>query len=212
MTETLADWIAPKRTALLIIDIQEDFASPEGKLGKIGLDFSAVPAAIDASNRLATAARKAGVPVYFVGLSTSPETDSATWKLRMTRQGQGSDEGMAVCRAGESGSAFYGVLPEDGDQIVYKTKYSGFYGTDLHTRLRQADVDTLVVCGLTTECCVDCTVRDAFHLDYNVFLATDACAAYGAEIHEAAVLNLNLNCDIPVLTKDVESAWGQVHG
>ena len=61
--------------------------------------------------------------------------------------------------------------------------------------------------GLTTECCVDCTVRDAFHLDYHVFIARDACAAYDVATHESALANLELNCAILVDVDGVEDAW-----
>lgn len=205
--QPLKTWLSPERTALLVIDVQTDFASPEGKLGQWGLDFSAVPGAIAETNGLIDAARTAGVPVIFVALITSPETDSPAWKERMRRMGDEPDESYGVCRAGTEGAAFHGVAPLPGEAIVEKTKYSGFYGTDLDARLKALGVDTLVMCGLTTECCVDCTARDAFHLDYHVFLPTDACAAYGDDVHQAALKSLVLNCVIPTRTNDVVSAW-----
>ena len=69
--DRLAGWIAPARTALLVIDMQVDFASPEGALGQAGLDLSAVPPALTAAERLAETARRRGAPVVFVGLQTS---------------------------------------------------------------------------------------------------------------------------------------------
>ncbi len=204
---SLAAWLSPGRTALLVIDVQTDFASPEGKLGQWGLDFSAVPAAIAATNALIDAARAAGIPVIFVALITSAETDSAAWKERMRRMGEDAGESYGVCRAGTPGADFYGVTPLPGETIVAKTKYSSFYGTDLDAQLKALGVDTLVMCGLTTECCIDCSARDAFHLDYHVFLPTDAAAAYGDDVHEAALKSLVLNCVIPTRTNDVVSAW-----
>ena len=66
--------------------------------------------------------------------------------------------------------------------MIPKIRYSGFFGTNLDAGLRALGVDTLLVCGLTTECCVDSTVRDAFHADYHVFhRAADACGAYEPE-------------------------------
>ena len=95
-----------------------------------------------------------------------------------------------------------------GDVVIAKTRYSAFHGTSLDGLLKAKDVDTLVVCGLTTECCVDCTVRDAFHLDYQVFVAADACAAYEADLHDAALRSLELNCAILVKSDEVAAAWG----
>jgi len=64
-----------------------------------------------------------------------------------------------------------------------------------------------VVCGLTTECCVDGTVRDAFNLDYHVFIATDACAAYEADLHAGALKSLELNCAILAPVDQIQRAW-----
>jgi nicotinamidase-related amidase len=210
----LADWIAPGRTALLIIDMQVDFAAPEGALGQWGLDLSAVPAALAAAERLAQAARAAHVPVIFIGLMTSPKTDSPAWGERMRRRGGDPEGESALCRVGEIGSDFYGPQPLVGEHVVAKTRYSGFYGTELNALLKRLNVDTVVACGLTTECCVDCTVRDAFHLDYQVFVAEDACAAYEPDLHTGALKALDLNCAILVKTDDVADIWTKVaaHG
>lgn len=205
--ETLADWIAPSRTAVIVVDMQVDFAAPEGALGVVGCDLSSVPAALASAERLVAAARSAGAKVVFVGLQTRVETDSKAWRERMLRRGGDPETDSALCRAGEPGADFYGPTPAQGELVVGKTRYSGFAGTNLDAELKAMGVDTLIVCGLTTECCVDCTVRDAFHLDYHVFVPTDACAAYEAELHEGALKSLDLNCAILVETADVETAW-----
>jgi nicotinamidase-related amidase len=207
--EGLAEWIAPGRTALVIIDMQVDFASPDGALGQAGVDLGAVPAALAAAQSLAAAARAAGVPVIFVGLMTDPGLDSHAWAERMRRRGGDPDAESGLCRIGTHGAAFVGPQPLAGEPVVPKLRYSGFFGTDLDARLTALGVDTLVVCGLTTECCVDCTVRDAFHLDYHVFLAADACAAYEADLHAGALKALELNCAILAPTADVVAAWAE---
>jgi nicotinamidase-related amidase len=203
----LAAWIAPSRTALVIIDMQVDFASPDGVLGRSGMDMSVVEPALTAAQRLAEAARAAGTPVIFVGLETRADTDSRAWKERMRRRGGAPEEESGICRAGEVGSDFYGPLPAPGELVVAKIRYSGFYGTTLDAALKAMGVDTIVACGLTTECCVDCTVRDAFHLDYHVFVASDACAAYEPDLHEGALKSLDLNCAILVTADQVVAAW-----
>lgn len=203
----LAAWITPARTALVIIDMQVDFAAPEGRLGQWGVDLSTVPPALEKAEALADAARKAGAPVVFVGLFTRPETDSGAWRERMRRRGGDPDSDSGLCRADEVGSDWYGPKPLPGEAVVEKARYSGFHDAPLDGVLKGLGVDTLVVAGLTTECCVDCTVRDAFHLDYHVFLASDACAAYEAEVHAASLKALELNCAILVETDQVITAW-----
>ena len=206
-TDDLAGWIAPGRTAVLIVDMQVDFAAPEGVLGGHGVDMSVVEPALDAAERLAQAARAVGVPVVFVGLFTTPETDSPAWNERMRRRGGDPEIDAVLCRAGEVGSDFYGPKPAPGELVVPKTRYSGFVGTDLDVKLKQMGVDTLLVAGLTTECCVDSTVRDAFDLDYHVFVAADACAAYEADIHAASLKVMALNSAILTDTAAVAAAW-----
>jgi ureidoacrylate peracid hydrolase len=201
------DWIAPGRTALVIVDMQADFAAPEGVIGRMGVDMSVLTPALAAAERLARAARAAGAPVVFVGLFTSPETDSPMWRERMARRGGDPDIESDLCRAGEAGSDFYGPKPLKGELVIEKTRYSAFAGTDLEQRLRAGGVDTLVLCGLTTECCVDCTARDAFHADFHVFVPADACAAYEVEVHDAALKIMGLNFAILTDTDAVVGAW-----
>lgn len=202
----LAAWIAPPRTAVLIIDIQVDFASTDGALGAY-VDMAVVQPAVAAAGRLVDVARVAGAPVVFIGLFTTPETDSPSWKERMRRRGGDPDGESALCRAGETGSDFYGPQPLPGELVVKKTRYSGFVGTDLDARLRALGVDTLIAAGLTTECCIDSTVRDAFSLDYHVFVAADACAAYERDIHAASLKVMDLNSAILTDTAAIAAAW-----
>ena len=212
-SETLADWIAPGRTAVVVVDIQVDFASPDGALGLAGVDMGVVAPAVAAAERLVDLARAAGAPVVFVGLRTSAALDSPAWLEWSRRRGSASSEDSAICRAGQRGAEFVGPTPRPGELVIDKIRYSGFFGTNLHAGLKALGVDTLLVCGLTTECCIDSTVRDAFHLDFHVFIATDACAAYEPEIHEASLKNLELNCAILTTVDEVEAAWSErAHG
>lgn len=204
--DTLAGWVAPERSAVIVVDIQVDFASPDGVLGKAGLGMGIAAPAVASAERLVEAARAAGTPVIFVGLATTPETDSPVWG-EWRRRKSGSDSGGALCRAGKTGSEFFGPTPREGETIIWKLRYSGFFGTSLDAALRARGIDTVIVCGLTTECCVDCTVRDAFHLDYFVYVPTDACAAYDAGVHEAALNALAMNCATLVSTDDICNAW-----
>jgi nicotinamidase-related amidase len=203
----LEHWIAPDRTALVIVDMQVDFGAPEGLAAQWGLDLSTVPAALAAAERLADAARAALVPVVFVGLFTTPETDSDAWDERMRRRGNDPEAGPALCRAGAPGSDFVGPRPEPGELVLRKTRYSPFWDTDIDARLKALEVDTLVIAGLTTECCVADTVKDAFNHDYHVFIAADACAAYEPDLHAVALKMLDLNTAILTDTANVAAAW-----
>jgi nicotinamidase-related amidase len=168
---------------------------------------------VAAAERLVALARAAGAPVVFVGLQTAAALDSPAWRERSRRRGSNPSEDSAICRAGQRGAEFVGPTPRPGELVIDKIRYSGFFGTNLNAGLKALGVDTVLVCGLTTECCIDSTVRDACHLDYHVFIAADACAAYEPDIHKASLKILELNCAILVTVDDVEAAWAErAHG
>ena len=120
----------------------------------------------------------------------------------------GEDDSVAsLCRVGSRGADFYGLAPIHGEQVVAKSKYSAFYGTDFERTLRRRGVDTLVFAGLTTECCVDATVRDAFHRDFYCIVASDACAAYEPALHAHTLRVLELNCALIASSDAIISSW-----
>ena len=101
-----------------------------------------------------------------------------------------------MCEEGTRGAAFIGPQPLAGDEIISKTRYSAFTGTGLAALLRGHGIDTLVLAGLTTECCIDTSARDAFENDFHVVIATDAVAAYEPALHRAALKALEINLAI----------------
>lgn len=204
-TALLTEMIYPARTALVMVDIQIDFAAPEGLLGRVGVDLSEAENAIDRCERLVAAAREAGATVALMRVVTRPETDSRALKTLMVRRGRPGEE--AICRAGDIGADYYRIFPEAGDIEIQKLLYNSFHGTDFDEQLRGRDIDTLVICGLSTDCCVDSTAREAFHRDYDVFVVSDACAAYEAGLHASSLSALEKNCVLLTTTDAVEAAW-----
>ena len=201
----LKDWIVPARTALLLVDMQVDFAEPDGAMGQDGADLSMAKAAIRNAVKLADAARAAGVPCLFARLITreSGETDlSREWKKR-----RGTEDDAPLCQEGTWGAEFVGPQPRANEAIFSKNRYDAFSGTGLDAHLRGIRRDTLVIAGLTTECCVDSTARHAFEKDYHVFIAADAVAAYEKGLHDGALKALELNCAIPAASADIVAAW-----
>lgn len=199
------EMIAPQRTALIVVDVQVDFASPEGLIGLYGTDMSPAEAAIDKIETLIAAARKAGAAVGFMRVMTRPETDSNALKTWMARRGTPGSEG--ICRIGSGGEDYYRVSPEPGDIEVGKLAYSSFHGTDFEEQLRARGIDTLVMTGLTTDCCVDSTTRDAFHRDFHTFVVSDACASFDEALHVHALAALNEHTSLLVTTDAVVAAW-----
>ena len=203
----LAPMLAPSHTALLIIDIQSDFAGPDGMAGRVGLNRSAVEPMIDRIEALLEAARAMQTPIFFARVITRPETDSSALKTLMERRGRPGAE--AICRAGTPGADFYRVAPREGEGSLEKPIFSCFHGTDFNAQLRAKGIDTLVVTGMTTDCCVDCTVREAFHLNYNVFVVSDATCAYSEALHVGALRGMEKNCALLTKSADVLSVWSK---
>ena len=205
-----AEMIDPARSALVVIDVQTDFASPSGAMARMGADLSGVEGVLDNVETLIAAARQAGVCMAFARVVTSPQTDSAALKNLNARKGL-APSALDICREGDRGSDYYRVAPLAGEIEVSKRLFSAFHGADLDPRLRERKVDTLILVGLTTNCCIDATARDAFHRNYNVFVVSDATAAYGEEAQRQALDALAQNCGLIVETAQVQSSWGRTN-
>jgi ureidoacrylate peracid hydrolase len=197
-------WVAPPRTALLVIDIQVDFAAPDGAMARQGADMTRITPAVAQAQALAAAARAAHVPLVFSRVVTAPHLETAVeWEARARR----GDHGPGICVEGSPGAAFLAPLPQDGDVVITKHRYSLFAGNRLGEQLKARGIDTLVLCGVTTECCVQSTAWDAFERAFHIFLAADACAAYSPELHEGALKSLELNGAFLGAAADIAAAW-----
>ena len=152
------------KQALILIDCQVDFGAPDGAMALQGRDIKAAQAALVKAQDLAMAARAAKVPVIFVRLI--------------------SDE---LCAPGTRGADFTGVQAAPGEHIVTKSRFSAFANTGLEAHLRAHGIDTVVLAGLTTECCVASTAWAAFEEGFQVAIASDACAAYEDALHHATL-------------------------
>lgn len=170
------DQIMPGHTALLLIDMQVDFGALDGAMALQGNDMTAAQAAIAKAVTLAEAARASGVKLVFVRL--------------IQPRGQALE---GLCEEGTRGADFIGPLPQAGDVVISKSRFSAFTGTGLAEQLRARGIDTVVLAGLTTECCVQASAWAAFELDFRVILASDACAAYEPELHRQGLRVLELS-------------------
>jgi len=200
------EWVAPSRTALVLIDCQVDFGSPDGEMARRGANVTACQAAVKKAEELTGAARAAGVPVIFVRLLTHPGGENRIMRESKERQ---DDNEPDLCVEGTRGADFIGPQPRAGEAIVSKNHFSAFARTGLADQLHAQGVDSLVLAGLTTECCVQSSAWDAFERDFHVFIAEDACAAYEEALHRHALKALALSAAIVVFVKDVAAAWRQ---
>lgn len=174
--------INSNQTALLVIDVQNDFCSPEGAMGKTGKDLSYVENTIPQLVRSINQCRDEGITIIFIKTVHSPLTDSEIWVAR----------GAAAKRAciDDWGRQLYKVQPYASDPVIVKNRYSAFVGTNLDLILRSKGITNLLIAGFTTNVCVESTARDGFMKDYRTITLSDCTACYEEREHESAIFNL----------------------
>ena len=173
-------------SALVVIDLQNDFCDKEGVHGRRGSDLRWVQAVIPPAGQMVEAARDAQVPVIFV------RTHHDAWGSSPKHYMRDSPDGVLHhLEPGAWGSEFYGLQPGPDDYVLTKRRYSAFFGTELDVILRNLRVQRLLVAGVATNVCVDTTVRDACMRDFDVAVVRDCVAAYSSDAHEASLANID---------------------
>lgn len=213
-------------TAVIVVDMQNDFGSVGGMFDRAGIDIKPIQAIIEPIGRVLRAARANGIPVVYLkmgfeaDLSDSSYPDGPTWLKHLplnageaTTSPHGEPTRILV-RDTWNTDIVDELQPEPDDIIIYKSRYSGFYNTTLEQTLRQLHVETLVVVGATTSVCVDSTVRDAVFRDLHCIVLDDCTAepiAYDASRsnHEATLLTLELLFGTVTSSTTLISALGE---
>jgi ureidoacrylate peracid hydrolase len=193
--------------AVLVIDMQNDFASPGGMFERAGIDIAGVRRAIEPTARVLAMARHSGIPVFYLKMGYRPDladlgdAGSAN-RERHLRLGVGQHvrapdgtPSRVLVRDTWNTDIVAGLEPRHDDVVLYKTRFSGFYETDLHERLAALGVKHLIVTGCTTSICVESTVRDAMFRDYRCILLEDCMSEpIGADKartnHDASLLSV----------------------
>ena len=178
--------------ALLIIDMQRDFLEPGGFGAALGNDVSRLQAAVPPCREVLAAAREIGMLVIHTREGhRSDLSDAPPLKVERgdpkNRIGARGPMGRILVR-GEPG---HDIIPElyplSGEPVIDKPGKGAFYQTDLELMLRNRAIDTLFVCGVTTEVCVNTTVREANDRGFRCIVLADCCASYFPEFHEAGL-------------------------
>ena len=177
------------RMALVIIDMQRDFLEPGGFGAALGNDVSLLKAAVGPCRAVLAAARNAGILVIHTREGHRPDlTDAPPLKVERgdpaMRIGAPGPMGRILVR-GEPGHDIIAELyPAAGEPVIDKPGKGAFYQTDLDLMLRTRGIDTLLVCGVTTEVCVNTTVREANDRGFRCIVISDCCASYFPEFHD----------------------------
>ncbi len=209
--DTLDKKVRPAHTALIVIDVQNDFCADQGVMAQEGFDVTEAQAMADRLPAILSAARAAGVLVVFVRNVYSSEHNfylSDAWLEQASRSRDGSYTRRPVCRAGTWEGDFYGdVRPEPSDPVVTKHRFNAFRSTELDTILSAHGVRTIVMTGVATNVCVETTARDGFMRDYYVVFTDDGTAAYAEEDHRATLRNIDRFFGQVVRLADLQAIW-----
>jgi len=182
----LYDSLDAKRTALLVIDMQNAFVAPGAPI-----EVPAARAIVAPINRLTAALRKRGVPVIWVlHENQAGGRDWAGFFDAFVAPGRRAEAAAALARGAELQKLYPGLETAPGDMSVAKNRYSAFIKNDFEGKLRERGIDTLLIAGTKTNVCVECTARDAMMLDYKVALISDCTAALSDEEHRATLENV----------------------
>jgi nicotinamidase-related amidase len=213
MTLTLEELVDPRHTALVVIDMQNDFCDSNGLQAQSGADVSMIQAMAPRLVRLLDAARAVHLPIVHVRTEHSAWTDSAPWlgRLRGRRRG--------VCFPGSWGAEYYAGFEPRSDAarepgghefVVTKHRYSAFVGTELDLLLRSHGIRSVIMTGEATNVCVESTARDAFMRDYWVVLVKDCAASGVLAAHEATLYTFEKHFGTVATGDEVSRVWSGV--
>jgi len=195
----------PARTALVMIDIQNDFCHSDGACGRAGKDLSMMQGTIQKATELLQVARETGVLVVHVQHTVLEDgkSDAPAWRYFIAPL---APDGKVTVE-GTWGHAFVDeIQPRAGEHILPKHRSSAFYSTRLEVLLRASQVSTIALCGVLAEGCVESTARDAFHRDFYPLIVADATGSLNRETHSSYLRVVSPRHDV-MTTDAVVAAW-----
>jgi ureidoacrylate peracid hydrolase len=219
--------IDPWTTAVIVVDMQNDFGADGGMFARAGIPIADITTVVEPIANVLRAARRVGMTVIYLTMQFEPDLSNAGTPdspnfLKHKALGVGDvvvTPGGRRSRTlvkGTWGTEILSELsPEEGDIVVAKHRFSGFFETELDAILRRRGIESLVFTGCTTSVCVDSTLRDAFYRDYRCLLLSDCTGEpIGSDLarsnHEASLLVIETLfgwvCDSPSLLAALRAA------
>jgi nicotinamidase-related amidase len=207
------------RSALVIIDMQRDFLEPGGFGAALGNDVSLLKAAVQPILNVLTAARETGVLVIHTREGHRPDlADAPPLKVDRgdpkTRIGAPGPMGRILVRGEPGHDIIPELYPVSGEPVIDKPGQGAFYQTDLELMLKNRGIETLMVCGVTTEVCVNTTIREANDRGFRCIALSDCWASYFPAFHAAGLAMIKAQGGIFGWVSDSEKAIAAIaaHG
>jgi ureidoacrylate peracid hydrolase len=194
-------------TALVVVDIQNGFCHPDGAVAA-RLDISRHRTILPNIEALVRAAHEKGLPVFWTR-QEHLQGDAALKKHRLATHLAKLE--YVPCLRGTWDAEILDELQElvqPEDVVVTKHRASGFYNTTLEVALRMRAIDTLIIAGVTTNYCVEATIRDAYARDFDLLIVEDACGAPWPDLHDAVMKTASIFHGVVASTADTLAALG----
>ena len=198
------------KTAVIVVDMENDFGSKGGMFDLAGIDISMIQKAVGPTAKVLAAARSANIKIVYLKMGFhadlsdlgAPDSVNRTRHLQIMHVGKTvqAPDGRAsriLIRDTWGTDIVPELKPHAGDVVMYKTRFSGFYQTDLDDVLKKLGIKHVIFTGCTTSVCVDSTIRDAMFRDYQPILLADCTGepiGYGLprSNHEASLLTIEV--------------------
>jgi len=198
------------KTAVIVVDMQNDFGSKGGMFDRAGIDLSAFQRALGPTSRVIASARRSGVKIVYLKMGFRPDLSDlgapdsvnrvrhlGVFKVGETIPAPDGRESRILIRDTWNTDIVPELKPQAADVVLYKHRFSGFYQTDLDAILKRLDIKYLIVTGVTTSVCVESTIRDAMFRDYLCVLLSDCTGepigeGLARSNHEASLLTIQV--------------------
>lgn len=224
----LAARVSPENAALVLIDFQNDFCAAEGATGRTGQPMAMIGEAVAHARTLLHAAREAGLLVVHVGAEygapfrsvaspyrypTGGGREPAVWTASaadLSDTGRFASNSVEVCLPGSWGAQFVDELkPLPGEVVINKHRFGAFAGTGLDRLLRARGISSLIIAGVTTNCCVETTSREALMRNFHVVIAEDCVGVkdHLVDLHKATLESLGLYFGLVRSSDGIMLAW-----
>ncbi|MFC1995342.1 cysteine hydrolase family protein [Chloroflexota bacterium] len=209
---TLKSKVNPSHTALIVVDVQNDFCAEGGMMDREGMDLSMTRAMVPRLVKFIDKARKVGLgAIIYIQNIYNAESNyylSDVWLEQALRRRRGSYVDYPVCAKNSWNGDFYGgIKPLPNEVIVNKHRFSAFQDTDLDLILRSKGIRTLIMSGIATNVCVETTSRVGFMKDYYIVFLKDCTATYSVEFHNNTLKTIDAFFGQVVDSNEVVQCW-----
>jgi len=194
-----------KDTALIVIDMQNAYFSDEGSLAKVGFDINGCRSAVPGAKRLLAGARAAGLPVIFTAHVYKSDYSDGGFIVHEILPGlKAARSSIDTQWESELAPEFQ---PRAGEKVFKKNRFSAFYHPEFEPYLRATGIKSVVICGVTTNICVESTARDAAQRDFRTFVVSDATGELEPARYAAALQALNGRFARIMTVDEVLQSW-----